>query len=157
MNTSTGLFHADGQCQKGRTLLLPFYSHTFPRYVPVISRTVDFNLPRLLETTGERAPFRGDGIYPTTFASILNSYNFSLPFFFPPRHCKRGCLSNDTSRCGTRQGGQSIRSRKMFTDISPREWLRDDTGSAVSGSQIPVPGPCCREGISRPGRCAAGL
>lgn len=28
-----------------------------PKYVPVISRTVDFNLPRLLETTGE-CPFQ---------------------------------------------------------------------------------------------------
>lgn len=45
----------------------------------------------------------------------------------------------------------------MFTDISPREWIRDGMASALSGSKIPVPGPCCRQGISRSGRDAGGL
>lgn len=59
LNTSAGIFHADGQCQKGHTLLLPFYSCTFPQLVQVMSRTVDFNLPCLLETTGEHSFQRG--------------------------------------------------------------------------------------------------
>lgn len=70
-NTSSGIFHADGQCQKGHMLLLPLYSCTLPQYVPVTSRTVDFNL-HVSWKQQESIPFRRDWICPTTFASILS-------------------------------------------------------------------------------------
>lgn len=38
----------------------------------------------------ESRPFRRDRIYPTTFASILNYYNSSLPIFSPTLSLQEG-------------------------------------------------------------------
>lgn len=158
LNTSAGIFHADGQCQKGHMLLLPFYSHIFPQYVPVTSRTVDFNLPCLLETTAEHSFQKGLNLsHNICLCFMLIKFLPAFFFFFFLCHCKRVCLSNDTGGCGTCQGEQSIRSRKISTDISPREWLWDGTGNTFSGSKIPRPGPCCRQGIFYSGQYTAGL
>lgn len=158
LDTSAGIFHADGQCQKGQMLLLPFYLCTFPQYVLVMSRTVDFNLPCLLETTVEHSFQKGLNLSHNMclyFKLIKFLPAVFSPFF--PCHCKRVCLSNDTGGCGTCQGEQSIRSRKISTDISPREWLWDGIGNTLSGSKIPRPGPCCRLGIFCSGQYTAGL
>lgn len=76
--------------------MLPFYSCTFPQCVPVTSRTVDFNVPCLLETTGEHSFQKGLNLSHNIclyFKLIKFLPAFFLFFFFFSLVTARGSVS----------------------------------------------------------------